>query len=339
MPVNKNLLARIRIINDCLAHSTRKYWSKTDLINRIEERTGIKIQPRTFDSDINKMKYDSGLNYNAPIEFDKTRDGYYYSVHGFSIDNLPLTEKDIEALEFATTTLSQFKEVKIFSEFAGAVDKLISLVNQIKYTNHESSFSFIDFEKAPFSKGNEYLDVLVDAIKNKIAVEIPYQKFTNAEIKQHIIHPYLLKEYRNRWYLLGLSDEKNRITTLALDRMLNVTKNGKKTFVPNTTFNADKYFENTIGINYENGKPVKVVLSFTPFQGNYLKTQFIHKSQKVLIDNDKEFRIELQVIPNYELASTILSHCDSVKVVSPISLKKKIAQIIDNCRKHYKGVL
>jgi len=79
-----------------------------------------------------------------------------------------------------------------------------------------------------------------------------------------------------------------------------------------------------------------VVLSFTHTQGKYIKTLPLHKSQKVLIDNEKECRIALRVIPNYELTQEILMHGDSVKVMEPAWLAEKIQQILKRALEKYR---
>src|SRR6185436_7167589 len=99
-----------------------KYWSKKELIDRIFLSADINISERTLDGDIQKMRQSSQLKYDAPIKFSRYHKGYYYEDPEYSIDKVPLSEKDIQALEFATTTLSQYKRIKILEDFAGTVD-------------------------------------------------------------------------------------------------------------------------------------------------------------------------------------------------------------------------
>lgn len=336
MPANKQLLSRIRVIDTCLGDSMKKYWSKKDLIERIESTADISISERTLDLDIEKMRHSSQLKYYAPIKYSKPKNGYYYTEQGYSINNLPLNEKDIQALEFATTTLSQYKKIKILADFAGTVEKLINVVNQIKYTDHETHFSFIDFEKAPFSKGTEHLNSLVDAIKNKRVIEILYRRFDDAEVKSHIVFPYLLKEYRNRWYLLGHHTKKKLITTFGLDRISEIKIVEEQKYVEPQNFNPESYFKNTIGITYQTGSPHLVELSFTSLQGHYIKTQHLHETQEIVTDNDEELRIRMKVVINYELISSILSYGESVEVIKPLSLKNEIKRRITATIKKYK---
>lgn len=334
MPVIKNPISRFKAINECLRSRNKKYWSKEELIEAILEKTDIAIKERTLDNDIYFMRHNSQLKYNAPIEFSKSENGYYYEDPDYSIDNLPLNDNDIEALEFVTTILAQYRNVKIFNEFTGTVDKLISLVNHIKNTDHESEFAFIDFEKSSNSIGYEHLNSLIEAIKNKKVISLEYKKFLEPS-KKHIISPYLLKEYRNRWYLLGYHHLNKRIKTYGLDRIISVSCNTQVDYQDIAGFNPDAYFKNTIGITFIDEAPQEIILAFKPLQGNYLKTQPLHNSQEILIDNETTFQIRIVVVPNYELYSTILSYGDDVNVLSPDCVRQRIKEIISKCFAYY----
>jgi predicted DNA-binding transcriptional regulator YafY len=91
--------------------------------------------------------------------------------------------------------------------------------------------------------------------------------------------------------------------------------------------NPDEYYKNIIGISYPESIPEKIILSFTPTQGNYIKTQYLHKSQQIQVDNEQELRVALHVFPNYELISTLMSYGPDVKVREPQSLREKLREL------------
>jgi predicted DNA-binding transcriptional regulator YafY len=77
-------------------------------------------------------------------------------------------------------------------------------------------------------------------------------------------------------------------------------------------------------------------LSFTSFQGNYLKTLAIHHSQKIITDNEQELKIELLLKPNIELIQKILSFGDSVTVLEPSWLMEEVKLQLENSLKKYR---
>ncbi|MBC5994028.1 helix-turn-helix transcriptional regulator [Pontibacter cellulosilyticus] len=335
MPKTKHAIVRMRLINECLRSKARKYWSKTELIDKISAAKDIRIGERTLDYDIYQMRYCSQLNYNAPIAYSKKENGYYYTDPEYTIENLPLNEVELHALATAAATLGQYRHMAVFSEFASTVDKVVNLVQQISSDQPGANSGFIDFEKAPYAKGNEYLDTIIGAIRNKHTLRLSYRKFEDAQPKNRTISPYLLKEYRNRWYLVGLQHETGSLRKFALDRIQSLESAPEAPYIEKADFKPELYFKNAIGISQEDGQVEEVVLSFSPYDGNYVKTQHLHSSQELLVDDDKEVRVKLKVVLNYELEATILSFGKEVRVIAPEALRQKIRQILDACRKQY----
>ena len=324
MPKNKEALIRYRVINRCIIDY--KIVSRQKLITACEAALDkCPISKRTIDGDIHSMRNDLGLGYLAPIKYDRYRQGYYYEDPDYSIDKIPLNNEEIQALTFAATLLEQFKNIEIFSDFSGAVQKIVNAVNLHRLKDEKSTLNFIDFEKVPFFKGSEYLQPIIKAIKEKNVLSITYQKFYSKEQNTHTRHPYLLKEYRNRWYLIGLNDYYKEIRTYGLDRIKSLENSSVKYIDSN--FDAKEYFRNTIGLIVPPTKPPKIKLSFIREQGQYVITQPIHESQEIVEENDEKVIINLQVHPTYELKSLILGWGKDVEVLEPVELREEIIKI------------
>ena len=147
--------------------------------------------------------------------------------------------------------------------------------------------------------------------------------------------PYLLKEFNNRWYVIGWVSGLNQQRTFGVDtesKQLEVTT---EVFKPDPKLNIKEQFRDTIGLVYSNGKAERVVLKFTPEQANYIKTLPFHPSQKTLVDNEEEFRIELKVILNYELNQQILMQNEMVEVLEPLHLRKHIHKMLVSAASAY----
>jgi predicted DNA-binding transcriptional regulator YafY len=91
-----------------------------------------------------------------------------------------------------------------------------------------------------------------------------------------------------------------------------------------------------IGLVYNEKKIEKIILSFEPKQGKYIKSLPLHKSQKILIENEDELRIEIKVFPNFELIQRILMQGNRVKVIEPKSLAEKIKNELKEALDNYK---
>jgi predicted DNA-binding transcriptional regulator YafY len=333
MPLNKEALIRYRIINKCLAGG--KYATRDEMIDACrEELETTQVSKRTIDKDLEDMRYDSRLGYFAPIAFDRFRRKYYYETPEFSIDNIPLNDDDLRALSFAAAMLRQFKDIPTLNTFAGAVEKIGNTLKIRRFLNQNPSNDFIEIEEQPTIKGSEYLDILIDAIATKKVIDVEYKRFTDDITKRHTIHPYLLKEYRNRWYLVGHHHTFNEIRTYSLDRIVDVYLNTTERYII-SNFDHKEFYRNTVGIYAPQEEPVEVVLQFSKDQGHYITSQPIHHSQQIVSDTGKYTTISLKVTPTYELYSLILAWSPDVKVIKPKELQEKIKEMLKQALNNY----
>jgi len=147
-------------------------------------------------------------------------------------------------------------------------------------------------------------------------------------LKPHRNHPYLLKEYRNRWYLIAWEAEKSDYRTYALDRM-KALQVKKKTFETHSDFNSDRFFEHSIGITEIDSEPVRIVLNCNQVRGKYLESQPIHSSQRIVWIEDGNAEVTLNVLITYELIAELLSYGPSTRVVEPLQLRDRLQATLE----------
>lgn len=309
-------------IDRCL-NSKKKYWTKQELLQALRDKDFI-ISESTLEKDIKNMRWETSLPFqNAPIKYISKKKPYHYSEE-FSI-SIPVDDEEIKALDVAVRTLNQFKDIEYFSQFAGAVDKVIRFVKQIKINREENNVPSILFEKVPYLRGYEYLDHILNAIEHKRCIQIDYQIFGKDAYTVEV-HPYFVKEFHNRWYVIGYVAEKDDLRTFALDRIQQLLPS-LAGYKANSTVDPEGYFKDCIGVNFVDRRIEKVVLSFEPYQGNYVKTQHLHRSQRIIKDDIEELVVELDIIVNHELKMLIMSFGDKAKVLEPATLAQEIASI------------
>jgi len=202
MAQNKNALIRYRTIDRCLQNRYRK-WTLQDLIEACSdalyefEGKDVNVSKRSIQLDIQLMRSDK-LGYNAPIVV-YAKKYYKYEDESYSITNIPLTENDMNILSETVEMLKQFKSFSLFSELGGIIQRLEDKV----HTEKNQQESIIHLDKNENLKGLEHLDTLYQAILKKICLTISYQSFKARESSDLIIHPYILKQFNNRWFLIG----------------------------------------------------------------------------------------------------------------------------------------
>jgi predicted DNA-binding transcriptional regulator YafY len=338
MPANKFALLRYRVIDRCLTNKSKPYPSREELREACEEALfgsgGDAISLSTIDKDIWAMKNESELGYYAPITYSRLHKGYFYEEEGYSIATLTLGQEDLEAIRFAAATLEQFKHVPIFKQYESAIEKIFNRVNIAPQPDDEQLEHFIQFEKSTVSKGKDYLWPLLEAIRAHKTVRIQYLKFSDDQLKEYELHPYLLKEYQNRWYLIAFEKNSGQVRTYGLER-IEALETAEQVFLPHPNFKPETFFEHSIGITEKADEPQDVLLSLNPIAGKFMKTQPLHPSQRVVMENDREIRISLHVLLTEELYSFILSQSNQVQVIAPEQLRKEIKTRLSSALKSY----
>lgn len=325
MPVNRNALIRYKTIDKCLQNRYRK-WSLEDLIeacsDALYEYEGIDkgVSKRTVQADIQMMRSDK-LGYNAPITV-VDRKYYTYEDPNFSITNIPLSENDLDKLYETVEFMRQFRGFSHFQELDALVQKLEDHI----YSQKTQRNPVIDFEKNENLKGLEYLDVIYQAIIREKTLEISYQSFRARQAHTFFFYPYWLKEFRNRWFVVGIRKGKHDMANLALDRVVGL-KHSEEPYQENKKYDLKSFYQDVIGasVNYE-GKAFEVKLFVEHKHAPYILTKPLHPSQKEVSRDGFGVILSLEVQHNFELEKELLSYGESVQVLEPERLKRRIKE-------------
>lgn len=334
MATNKHAMIRYQALDRCFSNRYKRYYIE-DLVEEcnkaIYEFTGSLegVKKRTIFSDISYMESPQG--WNAPIKrvYEGKRCYYVYEEVNFSINKKDLSEAELETIDEALVMLNRFKGVEGFDW----VDEFVTNFED-KLGRKKNEVPVIGYQKNPFLKGIENLSVIYNYIVNRQVLKITYEHFVKGKIV-HVVHPYYLKEYNNRWFLFGITEQKRDfLISLPLDRMVDIEPMHIE-YIPNKNFNFEEYFEDVVGVSVPmSGTPDKVVLKFEKSRFPYVETKPLHPSQRI-IDKD-ECIVQIEVHQNSELDSLIFSFGDQVEVLAPDSLRNKFKARIDKLSEKYK---
>ncbi|MBU2018348.1 MAG: WYL domain-containing protein [Bacteroidetes bacterium] len=331
----KNAQIRYRIIDRCLRNQYNPYPSKRKLREACEEALYGSIEGENIcDSTIEKDLFSMRMDHDAPIKYSKANLGYFYEDEDYSIDSIPLTKEDIQAIQFATKTLMQFKEVALFKQFGNAIDKIVDRVHVATSSKADEYQEIIQFETGVASSGNEHLTLFLESIQEQQLVTFTYTSYITGKPKNRIVLPLLLKEYRNRWYLISQDSEKNKVVTYALERMDEVVVSDKVSDKPKD-FNPDSFFQHSVGITANESEPLKVVLKANNIAAKYIQSQPFHLSQKLIKEGNKRSTFTLSVIITEELIRDLMSYGGEIEVIEPSILRESILLRVQEMKKIY----
>ena len=324
MPKTKSAELRIKLIDECLSDRKRKYSTA-----KIFERCNEELLKRDFvpitamNSIRDDMDQIQRIYPGADIEsYREGRNIYYrYADPEFSIFKTPMKPDEIIQLTQTLRLLRRFKGLPQFdwvdeiSERLGASLKLDETTDEI-----------VGFDENLDLEGMDNFTPLFNAIVDKQPLKLTYQSFKQNREETIIVHPYYLKQYNKRWFLIAWNDEKDFMANYAFDRIKGI----EDANVPFklTDVNFFDYFDEMIGVSKDTRtEPQTVKLWVSAAQWPYIKTKPLHGATQRLVSLDEKGAvITIEVYLNYELEQQILSFGEKVKVLEPVELKERIKE-------------
>lgn len=348
-------MTRYMILDELLSNRYHDY-SLDDLTDEVSRRLSELhsdtkgVVRRTIEKDINYLEYEGP--YMAEIERRwvpcVNRDGkttqkkcLRYADPSFSIFKKELSEDEKYLLREALSILGQFDGLPNLEALERLRQSLIPQQGEIDRP-------IISFTKNPLENSN-LLGELFTAISQRQVAGLHYHTFAEPEkTKTIVFHPYLLKEYNRRWFLIGAADSDKKILTFSLDRIDEVVLLASHEYIEPQEDLAER-FEDIVGVTYIEENPVCEILFWASDSAkDYIKTKPIHESQRHIKGEKAEtlradfpslkggefFRIDCK--KNYELVRELASFGKELIVLSPDGIRDGIHTRISEMAEAYR---
>ena len=338
MPVNRNTLLRYKTI-DRMLRNGRKV-TLDELIDAcsdaLYEANGYGgVSRRTIQHDIQMMRDSSELGYYAPIVVvDKKY--YKYDEYGYSITQVPLSSEDMAQLSEAVELLKQMSSFRGFDGVEDVVNRLEDHLASMRYQVEP----VILLETNERLCGLEHITPIHEAIQNRVPLLVTYKSFRSPIAQSFCFSPYILKEFRNRWFVFGKRHDLTNIpfSNLALDRIESIAEApSNEHYKKAKDFHPHTYFNDIIGVTKNLESPVEhVTFVATAAEAPYIRTKPLHHSQRELETRaDGSALFSIDVILNHELERDLLGYGEGITVISPQSLVDKMKGRLMNALEKY----
>lgn len=203
-------------------------------------------------------------------------------------------------------------------------------------TERTDALNYLAFDTDAAYSGLPILEQLLFALRHQRIIAFDHTSYQRTEPKRYNrFRPYFLKEYQNRWYVVGQAIDEIFPRILGTDRL-------SQLLVLNDTFElpADAptpaTFAHLIGVAEFYKASEKVRLAVAASQLPYLKSLPWHSSQQIIEETETEFMLELTITPNYELVQRILAQGANVRVLEPNWLREQIGSELRKAAELYK---
>jgi predicted DNA-binding transcriptional regulator YafY len=228
--------------------------------------------------------------------------------------------------------LKQFKDFSLFNDVSDILQRLEDKI----YAEKSNTQPVIHLDKNENLKGLHFLDELYQAIVKKVVLKIRYKSFKSREESEFLFHAFILKEFNNRWFLVGRKKKSQPITNLALDRIIAIDYDFQTPYI-DEVFDADRYYKNTIGVTVNSGiQAIKIELWIDKTNAPYVITKPLHATQRLITTNaDGSIIIHLLINVNYEFERLLLGFGKGLEVLKPAGLRNRMKQILIGALEKY----
>lgn len=268
--------------------------------NNVDLSRGEELPRQTFD------RWKGGIldMFGIVIECEQ-KGGYHYYIANPSV---------MERGELRTWLLDTYSTAEALSSNLAIHDRILT-------------------EDIPSSQ--DYLTILLDAMKDNLVVEITYRPFTMNEAKTYHVEPYCVKLSAGRWYMLARSVEKDLLLLYSLDRLERVCPTEQKFDLPKD-FVAKDYFADFFGIVIDENVPLqRIVLRADKYHQHYMRTLPMHHSQREIFSCEDYADFELSLRPTYDFYMRLMSWGNMIKVLEPQSLQDELRKWLRNTMEMY----
>ena len=354
MPANKNAMTRYKILDELLSNWYHNYTIDDlteEVNNRLSEldKDSNGVVRRTIEKDLRYLEYEgpfmvdierySVQYYDSQKQRSYTKQCLRYAHQSFSIFKKEMSDDEKYLLKSALSLLGQFDGLPNLEALEGLRKEL-----GVK----ENDRQIISFTKNILEKSS-LIGELFTAISQKQVIELHYRKFSTPDKETVVnLHPYLLKEYNNRWFLIAASEKDGKILTFALDRIHNVIPLPSHKYVECENDISEMY-EDIIGVTYYEDEPLRNIYFWVSEEAkNYVETKPLHSSQTTIKNSAKieELRkrypmlengliLKIECKFNYELIRELSSYGKDLVVLEPSNIQDMVYERVSAMFENY----
>lgn len=315
MPATKEQLRRLMELDKFFQKGQK--WKVNELLEKLSNEADIQVSERT-------LKYD--LAYLITESHEVLQTGkvgrewfWFYNDLNYSHFKKSLLPNEFKDLTKMISTFKEWGDLPFWEEIEVMLNQFETRFSFENQTNRR----LIDFQKPVSRNGNQWLKPLYEAIDVYKVIQVSYFSLRTKKKVIGNISPYLLKEYNNRWWLIGLFGKN--IVNIALETIEDIQLSSLP-FTKTESFDPKTYFENVLGVTVNQGAVETIRLKVAIESVEYLRSKPIHHTQKEIKEDGTE--LTLQVVLNTELEHIILQYGFGIEVLEPEPLRTKIAIIL-----------
>ena len=328
MPVDRQVLLRYQVLNQCFRNRYREYTidDLVDVCNKALRRMDKPdVSKRTIQNDISILEADYGIRLNENLKRGRQR-LYRYVDTSYTLPLYRMNDEERDKIENAIYVLRNFEGEPLY-------DWVRTILMQIEGGLFDGESSpVVSFQTNLDYKGLSHFSKLLQAILTKRVLKLRYTPYGKSQITA-TVYPYYLKEFNDRWYLIAQAKGYDSYAHYALDRI----DDFEEVAIPYKEADTEfcDYFDDVIGVTVPETDSEDIVLRINKPRFEYIRTKPLHLTQHTVEENDKFAIIRINVKINKELESLVLSFGNDIEVLSPEIFRRQLANKILSMNQNY----
>ncbi len=285
---------------------------------------------------VNRIIQEMRLYFNAPIEYDRERNGYYYDTQNGQIFELPgvwFNAAELHALLTAQQLLEQVQPGLLDAQIKPAKERIEKILAARHLGSEEISKRVRILRMSGRNVALECFQTVAGALLQRNRLHISYHGRGNDQTSQREISPQRLIHYRDNWYLDAWCHTRNALRSFAVERITAAKALPQRCRdVPEKQLDA--HYASSYGIFA--GEPKHTaVLRFTPERARWVADEHWHPRQQSLVLEDGSYELRIPYSDPRELVMDILKHGAEVEVLAPQALRDEVASLLKRGAERY----
>ncbi len=233
----------------------------------------------------------------------------------------------------------------VFAEEAGyyggealnrAISKLSKYSNQEQETKINQHLTSLEIISRLSSLSMEpFLKELEQAVTDGYSVKILYHKSGEKQLNYRLVDPYRIIYWNNKWYVIGFCHLRNDIRSFRVNRIESLMLTAKKFNRPENFSARDFFMKNLLPTIEDKEGITSLVINGNESTLNdvcqhWFLGHYLHERNS----NQAVFLLERDIVHTY-IPHLLLPYGKSIQIIEPISLKKRLIEVLSELIKFH----
>ncbi len=316
MNLSKSAFRRYKVIDELLRNTMRKYPTMSEIIDACIDKLDFEPARETIQKDLANMRLPYPDGFDAPVRYCPRNKGYEYTDPNYSLAGVSLRQEQLDVITDAVDFIQALGGTRISHQFNNAVEKLLSATKERKLST-DLKRPILQTMVPPVSRGFEHFDLFYQACKERFVVSFIHFSYRKRMFKHCFVHPFLIKEFENRWYVIGYSESHDAIRIFGFDRISEPFLTNKP-FKKMDSAQMDIYLNDVYGVFPIPGATKEhIQIEVNRENTQYFQAYPLHESQQIQKHDHGNSTITFDLIPSFELARHFLAQGRNLRITSP----------------------